>query len=93
MERIERIKPQEAKRALTTVINRVSLRHKPIIFVSRGKDLAALISMEQFRLLEKTLEALEDRIDLEAAEQALDDPENQRRIPWEDLKRELTLLD
>jgi len=93
MRRIERIKPQEAKRALTTVINRVSLRHTPIIFESRGKDLAALISMEQFRVLEKTLEALEDRIDLEEAERALDDPENQRRIPWEDLKRELALLD
>lgn len=87
----ERIKPYEAKRALTAVINRVAIGKEAIIFESRGKDLAALVPMEQFRLFERLLEVLEDRIDLEEAEKAIDDPENRERIPWETLKGELSL--
>ena len=87
----ERIKPYEAKRALTTVINRVAIGKEPIIFESRGKDLAALVPMEQFQLFERLMEVLEDRIDLEEAEKALDNPENRERIPWEALKDELSL--
>jgi prevent-host-death family protein len=89
MERIQRIKPYEAKRALTTVINRVSLRHEPIIFESRGKDLAVLISIEDFRILQQVKERLQDQIDREEAIRILNDPKEQDRIPWEDLKREL----
>ena len=93
MIKLKRIKPFEAKKALTSVINRVSIGQRPIIFESRGKDLAALISMEQFHLFERMIEALEDKIDLEKAEKLLDDPTQQERIPWETLKRELALRD
>ena len=89
----ERIKPYEAKKALTTVINKVAYGKVPIIFESRGKDLAALISMDQFRLVERLMDALETRIDLEDAERALNDPENQERIPWKVLKDEFDLRD
>ncbi len=82
MAEFERIKPYEAKKALTTVINKVAYGKVPIIFESRGKDLAALISMDQFRLYERLMEELESRIDLEEAESALNDPDNQERIPW-----------
>jgi len=91
MERIERIKPYEAKRALTSVINKVSIGHKPIIFESRGKDLAVLISMEDFRMYQQMLEKLQDQIDREEAIRILNDPNEQDRISWEDLKRELNL--
>jgi hypothetical protein len=37
------------------------------------------------------LEALEDRLDLEAIEQALADPENKKSIPWDQVKKELGL--
>ena len=93
MDDIERIKPYVAKRALTSVINKVAIGKEPIIFESRGKDLAAMISMEQFWLFERLMDQLEDRIDLEEAERALSDPENQERIPWDVLKHELNLHD
>ena len=93
MARIERIKPYEAKKALTTVINKVAYGKEPVIFESRGKDLATLISMDQFWLFERLLEELEDRMDLEEAEKALDDPDNRERIPWKALKDELALHD
>lgn len=92
MPAIQRIKPYEAKKALTTVINRVAIGKEPIIFESRGKDLAVLISMEQFELLEELLEEQEDRIAIEESEKALADPENQgERIPWERIRDELGL--
>lgn len=93
MAEIERIKPYEAKKALTTVINKVAYGKVPIIFESRGKDLAALISMDQFRLYERIMDELETRMDLEEAEQALNDPDNRERIPWAALKDELRLHD
>jgi hypothetical protein len=65
----------------------------PVIFESRGKDLAALISMDQFRLFERLIDELETRIDLEEAERALNDPENQERIPWKALKNAFDLQD
>ena len=93
MSQFERIKPYEAKKALTTVINKVAYGRQPVIFASRGKDLAAMISMEQFRLFQRLLEELEDRIDLEEGEAALNDPDNRERVPWKELKDELGLLD
>ena len=51
----------------------------------RGKPVAALVSMDDLRLLE----ALEDRIDIEAAHKALADPKNRKRMPWERVKADL----
>lgn len=37
------------------------------------------------------LERIEDQLDIEVADQALKDPENQETIPWEEVKRILGL--
>jgi hypothetical protein len=37
------------------------------------------------------LERIEDLEDLRAAEAALADPENQKRVPWEEVKKALKL--
>ena len=58
------------------VLNRVVRRS--------GKDVAALVSLEDLDILRK----IEDRLDNEAAEKALKDP---HRIPWEKLKKDLGL--
>ena len=88
---LERIKPYEAKRALTSILNKVAYGKTPIVFESRGKDLAALIPMEQLYLLERVIEKLADQFDLEEAEKALFDSENSERISWSALKDELGL--
>jgi PHD/YefM family antitoxin component YafN of YafNO toxin-antitoxin module len=60
-----------------------------VVITHRGKDLAALVPIEDARFLEE----LEDRLDLEEARAALAeakaDPE--QSIPWETLKAELGL--
>jgi len=50
----------------------------------RGKDVAALVPVEDLELLEE----IEDRIDVEKAKNAL---KEKRGIPWKQLKKELGL--
>ena len=54
----------------------------------RGKDMAALVPVEDLRLLE----LLEDEIALEAARKALSDPKNKVRLPLAAVKKRLGLL-
>ena len=53
----------------------------------RGKDLAAVIPIEDLRLLERLIEE-QDRLDVQAARRALAELE---RIPYEQVRRELGL--
>ena len=53
-----------------------------MLFRSRGKDLAAIVPMEDLELLQK----LEDRLDLEAARAALKEAEQEGTIPWGKIK-------
>jgi prevent-host-death family protein len=79
----------EAGKKLSLIIRRAAVEKERIIITRRGKELAALVPMEDMRFLEE----LEDRLDLEEARAALAeaqaDPE--RPIPWERLKAELGL--
>ena len=79
----------EAGKKLSLIIQRAAVEKERIIITRRGKELAALVPMEDMRFLEE----LEDRLDLEEARAALAeaqaDPE--RPIPWERLKAELGL--
>ena len=55
--------------------------------VRRGREIAAIVPIEDVELLER----LEDELDLKAALEALTDPENAVPIPWEQVKAELGL--
>ena len=55
--------------------------------VSHGKELAALVPMEDLMLLEE----LEDRLDLEDARAALAEAEEKGTVPWEKVKKDLGL--
>lgn len=61
----------------------------PVVLKRRGRTVAALISAKDFRLYERYLEELEDRMDVAEAEKALaEDPDG---IPLEDFAKELGL--
>lgn len=92
MTALQRIKPYEAKKALTTLLHQVAYGRKPVILESRGHELAALISMEHFRMFQDLLAQREDDEDWTEAEAALAESKGER-IAWEDLKRELNLPD
>lgn len=57
-----------------------------VILQEEGKDLAAIIPLEDFKLFEQLVEEMEDRLDVEEAEKILADP-NEKRIPWDEAEK------
>ena len=80
-----RLPATKAREQFADIINRVSYAGERVVLERRGKGVAALVPVGDLRLLE----ALEDRLDLEAARAAL--AEKGPNIPWATLKRELGL--
>jgi len=73
----------EARDNFADLGNRVSVGHERIIVERRGKDLFALVPMEDLELLEE----LEDKLDLDAIRAAKDEP----TLAWEKVKKQLGL--
>jgi prevent-host-death family protein len=73
------ISVSEAREDFASLVNRVAYARERVRVVRRGRELAALVPIEDVELLE----ALEEELDLSAARDALADPANSERIPWE----------
>ena len=73
----------EAREHLADLGNRVSLRGERLVVERRGKDLFALVSVEDLELLER----LEDKLDLDAIRAAKDEPAK----PWAQVKKGMGL--
>ncbi len=83
----EAIDASIARDSLSDTINRVSYGKERIVIRRHGKELAALVPIEDLRLLEE----LEDRMDLEEARTALAEAEADGTITWEKVKKDLGL--
>jgi len=70
---------------LSDAISRVAYKGERILVRRSGKDVVAIVSIEDLA----TLEAMEDHRDIEAARAAL--AESDERIPYEKIRRELGL--
>ncbi len=75
----------KARNQFAELINRTAYGKQRSTLTRRGKEVAAVVPIEDLRLLE----LLEDRLDLEQARQALAEEGEDER--WEDLKAELGL--
>jgi prevent-host-death family protein len=75
------------RKGISEAISRVVSTGDRIIILQRGKPMAALVSLNDLRMLE----TLEDQIDVEAARKALAGPKNRKRIPWRRVKATLGL--
>ena len=76
-----------ARDSLSDTLNRVSYSKERIVIRRHGKDLAALVPIEDLMFLEE----LEDKLDLEEARAALVEAEEKGTIPWEKVKEDLGL--
>ena len=75
----------EARKNFANIVNRVAFGNESIIVTRRGEDVAAIVSIDELKLLQQ----IEDRMDIEEARKALEEPgEN---IPAEKLWKELGL--
>ena len=79
----------EAREKFGSIIKKAAVDKERIVLTKRGKDFAALVPIEDMRLLEE----LEDRLDLEEARAALAEAKADTTPPvaWEKLKAELGL--
>jgi prevent-host-death family protein len=80
-----RISASELRRDTAEALNRVAYARDRIVLHRRDKDVAVLISMEDYALLRD----LEDRADLEAIRKSKAKPG--KNVLWEDLKAECGL--
>ena len=74
-----------ARRELPEAVNKLVYGNgEPIVLSRRGKDLAAIVAIEDLRIIEE----LEDRMLSEKAKKAL---KEKGRIPWGKIKKDLGL--
>jgi prevent-host-death family protein len=77
----------KAREQLSNVINRAAFGKERIVLTRRGKEIAAVVPIEDVKLLEE----IEDRIDLEEARAALAQVKSKGTISWEKIKVDLGL--
>lgn len=80
-----RMPATEARNRFSGIVNDVAFRGERVILQRHGKDIAAVVPVEDLALLE----ALEDKIDLDVARKAL--AEKEPSVAWVKFKRELGL--
>jgi prevent-host-death family protein len=81
---MSKITAVDARQQFADIVNRSAYAKERIVLTRRGKDLAAVVPIEDLKLLEE----IEDRIDLEAARKALKESGS---VPWEKVKADLGL--
>ncbi len=84
---MDSVNTTEARENLAEVINRVSYAKDRVRITRRGKQVAAVVPIEDLELLER----LEDEMDIREAKKALADARQHGTIPWEEAKEELGL--
>jgi prevent-host-death family protein len=78
---------REARNNMAEIINSAGFGKERIILTRRGKGLVAVVPIDDLEYLERQ----EDLADLQSAEVALTDPANEKRVPWEEVKKALKL--
>lgn len=84
-----RLNVSKAREEFPDLVNRAAYGKERTIVSRRGKDLAAVIPIEDLRLLERLASEEMERIDLEDARASLREAEEKGTVPLRDLIREL----
>jgi prevent-host-death family protein len=84
-----RLPSGKVRQDFSETVNRVAYGRERIVLHRRGRDLAALIPVEDLALLE----AVEDRLDVDEAEKILAEAKarGEKPVPWEKAKKKLRL--
>jgi prevent-host-death family protein len=84
-----RLNVVELRQSLADILNRAEYQGERIVIHQRGKDAAAIVPIDDLKLLERMIEDAEDGLDAEAARAAL--AESDERIPYAEVRRRLGL--
>ncbi|MCK4622293.1 MAG: type II toxin-antitoxin system Phd/YefM family antitoxin [Desulfuromonadales bacterium] len=81
-----RIGVSDARDHLSEVVDRARYTHDRVILTKRGREVGAIISIEDLKLLEM----LEDQLDIKEARQALEESQGER-ISYDEVRNKLGL--
>jgi prevent-host-death family protein len=82
-----RLTTSKARGAFSRTLSRVEKRGDRIVLHRRGKDIAALVPVEDLKLLEE----IEDQLDIAEADQSLAEALAKGTIPWEKIRERFGL--
>ena len=82
---LRKISTADARKKLANIVNRVAFGKEAFVLTRRGEALAALVSVEDLRLLQE----MEERMDVDDAWKARS--ESEETVSWKELKKELNL--
>jgi prevent-host-death family protein len=82
---MKRLNASVAREEFSELLNQVSYLGERIIVHRRGKNVAALVSLEDLQLIQE----IEDKLDNAAADAALEEPGES--IPWEQVIKDLSI--
>ena len=82
---LNKITAADARKKFANIINRVAYGKESFVLTRRGEALAAIVSMEDFKLLQE----IEEQRDIEDAWKARKEPGES--ISWEKLREELDI--
>lgn len=85
-----RVSVADARKDLAAIINRASYSHERTVITRRDADVAAVISIDELRLLDALIDRWEDEQDISEAKAAILEA-REDRVPWEALKTDLGL--
>jgi prevent-host-death family protein len=75
----------DARAQFSEIINRAAFGKERVTLTRRGKEIVAVVPIEDVKLLE----ALEDKIDLDEARAALAEAKKKGTVSWEKIKNGL----
>lgn len=82
---MKQVSTVEARAQFSEIINRAAFGKERVTLTRRGKEIVAVVPIEDMKLLE----ALEDKIDLEEARAALAEAKKKGTVSWDKIKAEL----
>jgi len=86
-----RLTATEARDNFAQTVNGVASGDRQVILSQDGKDVVAIIHIEEFWLLESSIEQLEDEFYAEEAEKILAQTKPEDYIPYDRVRKELGL--
>ena len=83
---MRKIGVSDARDHLSEVVDRARYTQERVVLTKRGREVGAIISIDDLRLLEM----LEDQLDIKAARQALEESQGER-ISYDEVRKNLGL--
>lgn len=85
----QEISARDLRDRLADVLNQIAYKGTNFIVTRHGKEAAALISLDEFHLLQKAMEYLEDESDVADAKKAIKEVKKHGAKPLKQLAKEL----